>query len=298
MDKEDNKKGSEKFQCEKCDYNTSRKSQWQRHLATAKHKMDNWDKKKVPPKYQCECGNEYTYQSGLCKHKKKCQPKMSNFQIPYFSSNEELIQTILKENHEVKQLLMEQNMKIMDLANKNTIINNTTNNNTNNTNNFNLQVFLNVQCKNALNMSEFVDSLQLQISDLENTGRLGYIDGISQIFINGLKGLDVSERPIHCSDVKRETIYIKDKNIWEKENDERHRLKLAIKTITSKNIKQIPLWQKENPDCFDSSTKKNDKYLKIVSNAMNGLTKEETEKNYDKIISRIAKETVIQKELF
>jgi len=298
MDNEDNKKSSEKFQCEKCDYNTSRKSQWQRHLATAKHKMDNWDKKKVPPKYQCECGNEYTYQSGLCKHKKKCQPKMSNFQIPYFSSNEELIQTILKENHEVKQLLMEQNMKIMDLANKNTIINNTTNNNTNNTNNFNLQVFLNVQCKNALNMSEFVDSLQLQISDLENTGRLGYIDGISQIFINGLKGLDVSERPIHCSDVKRETIYIKDKNIWEKENDERHRLKLAIKTITSKNIKQIPLWQKENPDCFDSSTKKNDKYLKIVSNAMNGLTKEETEKNYDKIISRIAKETVIQKELF
>ena len=137
MDNEDNKKSSEKFQCEKCDYNTSRKSQWQRHLATAKHKMDNWDKKKVPPKYQCECGNEYTYQSGLCKHKKKCQPKMSNFQIPYFSSNEELIQTILKENHEVKQLLKEQNMKIMDLANKNTIINNTTNNNTNNTNNFN-----------------------------------------------------------------------------------------------------------------------------------------------------------------
>jgi hypothetical protein len=225
---------------------------------------------------------------------------MSHFQIPYFSSNEELIQTILKENHEVKQLLIEQNMKIMDLANKNTVINNTTNNmnNTNNTNNFNLQVFLNVQCKNALNMSEFVDSLQLQISDLEDTGRLGYIDGISKIFINGLKGLDISERPIHCSDVKRETIYIKDKNIWEKENDERHRLKLAIKTITSKNIKQIPLWQKENPDCFDSSSKKNDKYLKIVSNAMNGLTKEETEKNYDKIISRIAKETVIQKELF
>lgn len=296
----DNKKSSELFYCDKCDYTTSRKSQWSRHLFTAKHKTDNLDNKKVPLKYKCECGNEYIYQSGLCKHKKKCQPKMSHFQIPYFSSNEELIQTILKENHEVKQLLIEQNMKIMDLANKNTVINNTTNNmnNTNNTNNFNLQVFLNVQCKNALNMSEFVDSLQLQISDLEDTGRLGYIDGISKIFINGLKGLDISERPIHCSDVKRETIYIKDKNIWEKENDERHRLKLAIKTITSKNIKQIPLWQKENPDCFDSSSKKNDKYLKIVSNAMNGLTKEETEKNYDKIISRIAKETVIQKELF
>jgi hypothetical protein len=295
----DNKKGSKNYYCDHCDYITSRKSQWSRHLLTAKHKMDNLDKKKVPSTFKCECGNEYTYQSGLCKHKKRCNIKMSNFQIPYFSNNEELIQTIMKENQEVKQLLIEQNMKIIELANKNTVINNTTNNNTNNTNNnFNLQVFLNVQCKDALNLTEFVDSLQLQISDLEDTGRLGYIDGISKIFINGLKGLDVSERPIHCSDVKRETIYIKDKDIWEKENDERNKLKLAIKTITSKNIRQIPLWQKENPDCFDSSSKKNDKYLKIVSNAMNGLTEEETEKNYNKIISKVAKEMVIQKELF
>jgi hypothetical protein len=304
MDDKKAEKSGDDFSCEKCAFKCSRNCDWERHVLTTKHKKRTFGGQKSAPFYNnifvCDCGKEYKYRQGLWKHEKICPKKMSNFQMPYFSNNEELIQTILKENHEVKQLLLEQNMKIIDLANKNTIINNTTNNmnNTNNTNNFNLQVFLNVQCKDALNMSEFVDSLQLQISDLEDTGRLGYIEGVSKIFINGLKGLDVSERPIHCSDVKRETIYIKDKDIWEKENNERNRLKLAIKTITSKNIKQIPLWQKANPDCFDSTSKKNDKYLKIVSNAMNGLTEEETEKNYNKIISRIAKETVIQKELF
>jgi hypothetical protein len=233
----------------------------------------------------------------LFKHKKTCQNKINAFQ-KYFSSNDELIQTIIKENNEVKQLLLEQNMKILDIAKNNTVINNTTNNNTtNNTtnNNFNLQMFLNVQCKDALNISDFLDSLQVQIKDLEDTGRLGYVDGISKIFLNGLNNLNINSRPIHCSDLKRETIYIKDKDVWEKENSDRDKLKLAIKTITTKNIKQIPIWQKENPDCFDSCSKKNDQYLKIVSNAMNGLTKEETEKNYDRIISKLAKETVIKK---
>jgi hypothetical protein len=115
--------------------------------------------------------------------------------------------------------------------------------------------------------------------------------------INKYGDLNINSRPIHCSDLKREVIYIKDKDVWEKENNDRDKLKLAIKTITSKNIKQIPVWQKENPDCFDSSSRKNDQYLKIVSNAMNGLTKEETDKNYDKIIAKLAKETVIQKNL-
>lgn len=286
----DNKKSSNLFYCKNCDYSTSRYSQWQRHIATSKHKMDKMDKIIVPVKFVCECGKEYLYQSGLCKHKKHC---INNNKYPYFSNNEELIQSVLKDNNEFKQLLIEQNSKIIELASKNTVINNTTNNTTNN---FNLQMFLNVQCKDALNITEFVDSLQLQIKDLEDTGRLGYVNGVAKIFLNGLNGLDISKRPIHCSDLKRETIYIKDKDIWEKENYERNKLKLAIKMIASKNIKQIPLWQKENPEYNDSSSKKNDQYLQIVSNAMNGSTIEETQKNYDKIISKLAKEVVIQKD--
>ena len=303
MDYKNSPKLAKNFYCEICDYKCSKQSDLEKHNMTLKHQKRTKDLQelkllaekvlKSEQHFKCECGNEYKYRQGLYKHKKKCQNNISTFQ-KYFSSNEELIQTIIKENNEFKQLLIEQNMKMIDIAKNNTVINNTTNNNTTN-NNFNLQMFLNVQCKDALNISDFLDSLQVQIKDLEDTGRLGYVDGITKIFLNGLNDLNINSRPIHCSDLKRETIYIKDKDVWEKENTDRDKLKLAIKTITAKNIKQIPIWQKENPDCFDSTSKKNDQYLKIVSNAMNGLTKEETEKNYDKIISKLAKETVIQK---
>lgn len=322
VDNMDNEKSSNYF-CKKCDYNTSRFSQYLRHLETIKHKMDNVDNKKVPKHFTCDCGKVYSYKSGLCKHMQKCNKnnnndtnngnnntnnntnnndtnngnkvnKNKNSYHKYFNNNEELLEAILKDNQEFKEILVEQNNKIMELSllSKNTtIIHNTTNNN-----NFNLQMFLNVQCKDALNISEFVDSLQPKIEDLETTGRLGYVEGISKIFLNGLQGLDINKRPIHCSDPKRETIYIKDNNIWEKETENKEKLKLAIKQVASKNIKQIQLWQKENPDCLDSSSKKNDKYLKIVSNAMNGLTPEQTQRNYNKIISKLAREVVIQKE--
>jgi hypothetical protein len=209
---------------------------------------------------------------------------------PICQLTEKNIMEIISQNQEFKQLLIEQNNKIMELAAKsNTTINNTTNNT------FNLQMFLNVECKDALNIMDFVNSLELKIKDLENMAKLGYSDGISNIFINGLQDLDIKKRPIHYNDLKRETIYIKDQDTWEKENNERNKLKLAIKTIASKNIMQIPIWQKENPDCFDSCSKKNDQYLRIVSNAMSGSTVEETQKNYDKIISKVAREVVIQK---
>ena len=297
----DDKKASKSVKllsCKFCDYECYRYCDWYRHLSTSKHNKRTQIEQKpvtniksVNKIFTCYCGKEYKHRQGLWKHSKVCQ--VIDDKPKYFSNNEELIQAVLKDNQEFKQLLIEQNTKIIELASKNTVINNTTNNNT--TNNFNLHMFLNVQCKDALNITDFVDSLQLQIKDLEDTGRLGYVNGVANIFLNGLNGLDISKRPIHCSDLKRETIYIKDKDIWEKETDERNKLKLAIKKITSKNIKQIPIWQKENPEYNDYSSKKNDQYLKIVSNAMNGLTIEETQKNYDKIISKLAREVVIQK---
>jgi hypothetical protein len=292
------------FCCKKCDYSTSRQSHWDRHLLTSKHKMDNtW----ITKKYGCECGNEYSYKSGLAKHKNKCKKYQNSIKTQPLNY-EVIVNTILQDNKELKQFIIEQNTKMMEMTtiNTNSTINNTTNttnnttnnNNTNNNttnNNFNIQMFLNVECKNAININDFVDSIQLTLEDLETTGRLGYVEGISKIFLNGLKDLNVNDRPIHCSDAKRETFYIKNNNIWEKDNIDREKIKLAIKKVASKNIKQIPLWQKANPDCFDSSSKKNDKYLKIVSNSMNGLTPEETQKNYDKIISKIAKEVSIKK---
>lgn len=295
LDNEDNVKSSKKYRCCICDYNTSRYSQYIRHVGTDKHKKITLSSsqliKQVQNSFLCECGNMYLYKSGLCKHKKKCEHnKKSN--CKNFKSSEEIFITLIKDNQEFKQMLIDQNNKILELtSSKNTtVITNTTNNN------FNLQMFLNVQCKDALNITEFIESLQPKIEDLETTGRLGYVEGISKIFLNGLEGLDINKRPIHCSDQKRETIYIKDNNVWEKESENREKLKLAIKTVASKNIKQIPVWQKKYPDCFNSSSKKNDQYLRIVSNSMNGLTPEETQKNYDKIISKLAKEVVIQKD--
>lgn len=310
------------FYCKYCDFKCSRSYDWNRHISTSKHKektertnsgqINDSKSVEIRKKFKCLCGNQYRCRQGLWKHHKTCNVLNNNNKDDNNAinndennenefkklSSEEIFMKLLKDNQEFKQIIIEQNSKLIELVStKNTtIINNTTTNNSNSNNNFNLQMFLNVRCKDALNISEFVDSLQPKIEELETTGRLGYVEGISNIFLNGLQGLDINKRPFHCSDQKRETIYIKDNNVWEKEGENREKLKLAIKTVASKNIKQIPLWQKENPDCFDFSSKKNDQYLHIVSNAMNGLTPEETQKNYDKIISNLAKEVIIQKD--
>ncbi len=200
----------------------------------------------------------------------------------------------MKENSEFKQLMIEQNKQMFELA-KNAGHNTNSNNTNSNNKTFNLQVFLNETCKNAINMSEFIDQLQVSITDLEETGRLGFTEGISKIFINGLKQMNIPDRPLHCSDMKRETIYIKNNNEWTKDSDENMLLVDAIKRVSNKNIKQISEWQKINPEYKNSSSKMNDKYLKIVSEAMSGTTKEECDKNYKKIVKNIAKETIIDK---
>ena len=156
---------------------------------------------------------------------------------------------------------------------------------------------LNETCKNAMNITDFVSSIKLNLEDLEHTGRKGYIEGISNIIVKNLNDLEHHMRPLHCSDSKREILYIKDNNEWEKETDNKPILTRAIKTIANENIKQISKWRDQYPDCIDSNSKKNNMYLKIVSNSMNGLTKEESDKNIHKIISNVAKETIIQKKL-
>lgn len=301
---------SKKYYCEKCDYTTDRKSNFDNHNLTAKHiksmnsNENKQNKQKTSTDHICEkCNKKYKDYSGLWRHKKKCSVKneisnvmTSNAILEIVKQNREFQQIVIEQQNlaaEQNKLLMEQQKTIAELVNKPSTINNTNSNNTNNTNKFNLNFFLNEQCKDALNITDFVNSLKLQLEDLENTGKYGFVEGISRIFIKGLKELDVHKRPIHCSDLKRETMYVKDQNIWEKENSEKIKLYKTISSIAHKNINQIPLWSQKNPDSSDSESKKNDMYLQIIYESMGGNNEEETNKYYDKIVKNVSREVAI-----
>jgi hypothetical protein len=279
------------FYCENCDYSTCKKSNYNNHLRSAKHKKSMFSNEIKPilsSKFTChQCNKEYKDYSGLWRHKKKCNKENNeNKENKEEKDVNQLVTYLMQENAEFKQLLIDQNKQIIELSK---------NAGNNNNNSFNLNFYLNETCKDALNIMDFVNQLQVGIKDLEETGRLGFADGISKIFINGLKQLDVSNRPVHCSDSKREILYIKNNNEWNKESEERTILTNAIKHVTHKNMKMIPEWTKENPDYNDSTSKTNDKYLKLVMNSMSGSTEEEQKKNINKIISNVAKEVVINK---
>jgi hypothetical protein len=245
--------------------------------------------------YQCElCGKEYKARNGLWYHKQKCK-LLKKEPISVINNNSqitpELIIELIHQNKELQQTLIDQNKTILELAQK--AGNNNNNNNNNKT--FNLQVFLNETCKDAINLSDFVNQIQVSINDLEETGKLGYAEGISKVFIKNLNDIDYSNRPIHCSDSKRETLYIKDDNQWFKDDEQKTNLTKAIKQVANKNIKKISEWQQLNPNYSDPESKQNDKYMKIVLNSMSGSTKEEADKNYEKIVKNIAKEVIIEK---
>jgi hypothetical protein len=242
-----------------------------------------------------KCGKEYKSRSGMYAHKKKCT------MIETTKINNKLVMELIQENKELKHFVMEQSKQQMEQSKHIMEIVNKTNsstihmmNNSNNTNNFNLNFFLNEKCKDALNIMDFVNSLQLQLKDLEQTGKLGFVEGISKIFINGLKDLDIHKRPIHCSDYKREVLYIKDEDKWEKESTEKDKIVNAIKIVTTKNMQQIPEWTKKNPAYKDCSSKKNDEYLKMIMNVVSGSSEEEMFQNTNKIIRNISKEVTIK----
>ena len=294
------KKGQQDYICIFCDFKCCKKYSWERHLLTAKHikaTINNNLATKTGKKgqiYDCEyCNKQYSDRTGLWRHKKTCTSANQNKDESM--NDKELIQFLLKESSEFKHFMMEQNKQIIELANKAGNNNSNNNNTTNNNQQFNLNFYLNETCKNAMNIMDFVSQLQVGIKDLEETGRLGYAEGISKIFINGLKQMNVTDRPIHCSDFKRETLYIKDNDQWNKETEHKVILTNAIKHVAHKNMKNISEWTKIHPDYKDSESKENDRYLKIVSESMSGCTEQETNKNYSKIIKNIVKETVIDK---
>jgi hypothetical protein len=313
-------KQASKFYCQICDFSTSKKTNYDSHILTQKHIRNTLATTcnivATEKKQSCDfCGKEYKDRTGLWRHKKKCQIENCNNKIiedtPKNNTIDntldnaintekndiyELVKYLMKENSELKNMMMEQQNLVLEIA-KNTGNNN---NNTTNSHNktFNLQIFLNETCKDAMNIMDFVDQIVLNLNDLEETGRLGFAEGISKMILKRLKTLDVTQRPIHCSDLKRETLYIKDENKWEKEDETKPKLTKAVKEISAKNIRQIKDWQKKHPDYNDPESKTSDKYMNMVMNVMAGGTQEEIQENYEKIIKNITKETTIAKEKF
>jgi hypothetical protein len=275
---------SPKFFCEICNIKTNNKKDFEKHILTAKHKkLTNVNKTlteiSLKNSFVCEkCKKEYKSRVGLWKHKKCCKEDTNTDK-----TDKELMLFLIKENNEFKNVMLE------TLKNITHITNNNFHNKT-----FNLNLFLNETCKNAMNITDFVDSLQLQIGDLEQVGELGYIEGISNIIIKNLNAMDVTERPIHCTDKKRETMYIKDQDKWEKENEEKIKMHKIIRKVTNKNINLIPEFQELYPDYKTISSKYSDQYNKIIIESMGGKGDNEYEKE-DKIIKKIAKEVFIDK---
>ena len=291
-------KSSENFNCKCCHYNTSRLSQYNRHVLSAKHKKleistdfnnSSTDFNIKSSKFECQCGKVYKERTGLWRHKKVCDfEELSQDQETKKEeiSDKELIVMLLKQNSQ----LIEHNCELT----KNGINNTNSHNNTTNSHNkaFNLNFFLNETCKDAMNIMDFVDSIKLQLSDLEKVGELGYVDGISNIITNNLKAIDITKRPVHCTDKKRETMYIKDENKWEKEEEDKKKLRRAIKRVAFKNQNLIPDYKKENPDYNKYHSTTSDKYNKLVVESMGGSGDNDIEKE-DKIIKNISNVSII-----
>ena len=311
---------NKEYCCELCNFNTSKKNDYNKHLLTQKHIYAN---KKYVPKittkmFQCECGKEYKHRQSLHNHKKLCNQITEHYQEEYEEDESEyeykkvnienknttnireqneddkitkdMILELIKQNKDLQNVLIEQNNKIIELARTPSVINNTTNNQQ-----FNLQIFLNETCKDAVNIMDFVNSLQLKVEDFEATGRLGYVEGISRIIVNGLKCMDVDKRPMHCTDFKRETLYIKDKNTWSKENPDKNKFKKVVNQVARLNLNQLPKWQEQNPDSVNINTPENDEFVKLSLAALGSRTPEEEEKYVDKIMKNVLKEVIIDK---
>jgi hypothetical protein len=296
----------------------SKKNDFDRHILTNKHIANTLgDKKPAKTVFICDlCNKEYKSRNGIWKHNKICINKIENTEIENTkienikienteientkienikientivdsSSNEikvltDLVLELVKSNNELQKQMLE------ICKNNNTIINNTNTNSHNKT--FNLQVFLNEECKDAMNMSEFINSIELKISDLVNIGKLGYVEGVSNIIIKQLNDTDMNKRPVHCSDAKRETLYVKEENKWEKETQETKQMLTAVRGVNKKNYKLLSNWKETHPKCLDSKSNQCDDYMKIMSKVMDGDIE-----NINKVIKKVAKEVVIDK---
>jgi hypothetical protein len=309
-----------KFYCETCDFECRWKSDYTRHLGTSKHiqqqPVNNVDKNQprntgddnMEPKHICiKCSKQYKDRSGLWRHSKTCKkmaPIMQNnideneFVLPDKIDTTEVIMSLLKDNKELKIMMAEQNNKIIELmSTKPAAITNITNNtnNTNTINNqFNLNVFLNETCRDAMNINEFIENIEIQMKELEFVANNGYVAGITDIILTRLKQLDISKRPVHCTDLKRETLYVKDKDEWNKDTTENSKIKNMITKVAKKNYCKIPKWREQNPECQNPENEKYDFCINMMRNSLGELGDEQIRLD-EKILKNIAKVVVLDK---
>ena len=257
------------FLCESCNFKCSKKSNFDAHLNTAKHKMITNDNKKNAKenekKFRCvNCDKGYKHASGLSRHMKACN--IINIEPV---KTDEVVSELIKQNHEFKVLIVEQqkenhtlHQKILEVAKEGKTIHNSQTNNQ--INNFNLSVFLNEECKNAVNLIDFISSLRLSLKDVESMGKLGYVEGMGNILVKALNDLDVNERPIHCTDIKRETVYVKDSNKWSNEDEHKTHLRKAVRIVADKNKEQVHHWREQNPNYDILDTPECDKFFEYT----------------------------------
>ena len=301
------------FFCEKCNYKCSKQSVYNKHILTRKHEMMTNDDKKMSHSNKCECGKYLSSRQALSRHKKICNKNIIKTENDNQKDNsiEELrtiepqvILELLKQNCEFKELLLEQQQENQKLQNRiieteNKLLDavkegKTINYNTTTHNKFNLNLFLNEQCKDAMNISDFINNMILSVEDLKNTGKLGYIDGITKIFTDKLRELDTYARPMHCTDLKRETLYIKNNDKWTKDTDDKDRIKTAIECVANKNLNNLDAWKEENPNHIIMDSSEDKEFVEIMTNSLGGMGSDR-EKNKQKIIKNVLKEIIVDK---
>ncbi len=298
---------AEKYVCKVCDFTCCKLSNWNIHISTTKHinrtNSNSLEQKTCNKSYKCKyCDKEYKARNSLWYHENKCKidDQTTNHKNELVETN--LIVQLIKQNQEFKDMLMEQNTKMIDafseaIKHNASITNNINSNNNSNNKTFNLQLFLLENCKDAMDLSEFLESIKIQLADVEAVGELGYINGISKLIIQNLKGLDVTKRPIHCTDEKREIIYIKEAGVWTKDEDY-SKLRRLIKTVSNRNFKHTRLYKEKHPDCITAESKYSDTYNKIIIEATGGGSKCNDYESENKIMKKIAKAITIDKSAF
>ena len=317
-------KGGPNFICEKCDFKCVDTNKWNRHLMTRKHQNNDKIVTKrgengditniVVEQHICVCGKVYKYRQGLYTHRQKCPNYLTVLNGHHYKNeiSPQIILELIKENKELKMLLVEnnnsfkeqqniilelskdqkeQNKTIIELASKNNIVNSTVNSNNKV---FNLQFFLNDTCKNAMNLTDFVNSIKQQLPDLEDIEQVGFVNGISKIFVKNLKSLKQEVRPLHCTDEKRKVIYVKDENKWEKEENDHKKVRHAIKRVAKDSFLTLKEFKKKYPDCTDPDSRYNTRYHKLRIELLGGSGNTDVD-NESKIITNISKEIKIIK---
>ena len=310
-------KNAEKFKCIKCNFICSKHSNYKQHLLTAKHRKNVNETTEpfenatnIQRVFMCNtCNIQFKSRTSLWRHKKSCSLlEGSNMELStsnqdddtdnkdllileLLKQNSEFQKLMTKETSELRNIITEQNQKMMEMAGN--MGNN--NNNINSNNKFNLNVFLNEKCKDAMSLTDFVKSLEITMDDFIQTGELGFVDGLSRVMIERINDMDLYNRPIHCTDLKRETLYIKDAEKWEKDAN-KEQLRKAVKGVAYKNDRMRPIWYSETPEVDILGSANCDKFLKYSQSALGGCGKEETKSFEDKIMKNIMKQVTIDKE--